>query len=169
MTHSGLLYQLGTHEPTDSEEAADLRQIREFVARHARPFDRSILEGHLTGSAVVVAPDGSGVLLLENDYFRVTKWTGSPAPSADTIPIEGSFGGMAVRSGEPTVVNDTSTYDLSGDGDPRPRSLLANSALRTFRATRRPRRQPRRRIPTVLTRPLITRSNQGLRRGLMTG
>jgi PAS domain S-box-containing protein len=84
-----------------------------------------VLEVVCNEAQILTRATGSGVLLLENDHFRVTKWTGSPAPSADNIPIDGSFVGMAVRSGEPTVVKDTSAYDLSWNGDPRPGSLLA--------------------------------------------
>lgn len=53
---------LAAHVPEDGAEAAHLATIRAFVARHDDPFDRTIAEGHLTGSAFVI--DGRGRLLL---------------------------------------------------------------------------------------------------------
>lgn len=58
--------------PADPEEAADLRQILDFVARHPRPFDRAILEGHLTGSALTVSASGARVLLLH--HRKLQRW-----------------------------------------------------------------------------------------------
>ena len=55
---------LAAHEPADAKEASDLARIRDFVARHADPFDRRIPEGHLTGSAFVLSDSGEGTLLL---------------------------------------------------------------------------------------------------------
>jgi 8-oxo-dGTP pyrophosphatase MutT (NUDIX family) len=63
---------LALHLPADDEEARDLETIAAFVARHERPFDRAILEGHLTGSAITVAHDGSRVLLLH--HRKLDRW-----------------------------------------------------------------------------------------------
>jgi 8-oxo-dGTP pyrophosphatase MutT (NUDIX family) len=63
---------LGRHVPGDDREAEHLRGIREFVARHADPFDRRIPEGHLTGSALVVSRSGDRVLLLH--HRKLQRW-----------------------------------------------------------------------------------------------
>jgi len=58
--------------PADAEEAGDRDQIVAFVRRHERPFDRAILEGHLTGSAITVSADGARVLLLH--HRKLDRW-----------------------------------------------------------------------------------------------
>ena len=58
--------------PADAEEAGDRDQIVAFVKRHERPFDRAILEGHLTGSAITVSADGTRVLLLH--HRKLGRW-----------------------------------------------------------------------------------------------
>jgi 8-oxo-dGTP pyrophosphatase MutT (NUDIX family) len=63
---------LENHPPADDKEAADLRLIRAFVARHRDPFDRRIAEGHLTGAAFVVSDDGARVLLLHHP--KLLRW-----------------------------------------------------------------------------------------------
>jgi len=65
-----LLAELRGHVPTDAKEAADLAEILAFVDRHPDPFDRRIVEGHLTGSAVVVSAAGDRVLLLHHRKLR---------------------------------------------------------------------------------------------------
>jgi 8-oxo-dGTP pyrophosphatase MutT (NUDIX family) len=57
---------LRQHRPRGPEEAADLARILAFVERHPSPFDRSLAEGHLTGSALVVAASGEAFLLLHH-------------------------------------------------------------------------------------------------------
>jgi PAS domain S-box-containing protein len=91
-------------------EKFTLEEVLEVVCNEAQSLTRAT---------------SSWVLLLEGGHFRVTKWTGSPAPSADTISVDGSIGGLAVRRGKPTVVNDMSGYDISCYRDPPPESLLA--------------------------------------------
>lgn len=71
---------LARHEPADEGEADDLRRIRDFVARHVRPFDRSIAEGHLTGSAITIARSGARVLLLH--HRKLERWL-QPGGHAD--------------------------------------------------------------------------------------
>jgi 8-oxo-dGTP pyrophosphatase MutT (NUDIX family) len=69
---SALAYALRRHRPADPEESRDRDRILAFVGRHPRPFDRGILEGHLTGSAVVVSSDGRRVLLLH--HRKLDRW-----------------------------------------------------------------------------------------------
>ncbi len=58
--------------PADEEEARDRDRILEFVLSHEHPFDRGIVEGHLTGSAVTVSADGTRVLLLH--HRKLDRW-----------------------------------------------------------------------------------------------
>jgi 8-oxo-dGTP pyrophosphatase MutT (NUDIX family) len=67
-----LVEALRRHRPADEEEARDRARILDFVLRHERPFDRSIPEGHLTGSAITVSADGSRVLLLR--HRKLDRW-----------------------------------------------------------------------------------------------
>ena len=71
---------LADHACDDDEERDDLERIRDFVARHENPFERSIAEGHLTGSAIVVAEDGRRVLLLH--HLKLDRWL-QPGGHAD--------------------------------------------------------------------------------------
>ena len=67
-----LLRQLKAHVPEGAAEAAHLATIITFVSSHERPFDRGIPEGHLTGSAFVLSPDGRRVLLLH--HRKLDRW-----------------------------------------------------------------------------------------------
>lgn len=62
---------LGAHEPADGRERDDVARVRDFVSRHANPFDRTLVEGHLTGSAFVVDPEGR---LLLTHHRRLDLW-----------------------------------------------------------------------------------------------
>lgn len=77
---------LTRHVPADAEEAADVERIRDFVRRHADPFDRRIREGHLTGSALVVAAGGDRVLLLH--HRKLGRWL-QPGGHADPGETDG--------------------------------------------------------------------------------
>jgi 8-oxo-dGTP pyrophosphatase MutT (NUDIX family) len=87
-----VLESLDRHRPDDQSEAFDLVRIRDFVRRHVDPFDRSLPEGHLTGSALVVARDGSRVLLLR--HRKLERWL-QPGGHAD--PGERSGEVVALR------------------------------------------------------------------------
>jgi 8-oxo-dGTP pyrophosphatase MutT (NUDIX family) len=83
---------LARHAAADPEEAAHLRRIVEFVARHAQPFDRGIVEGHLTGSALVLSAQGDRVLLVH--HRKLQRWL-QPGGHAD--PGEASGEAVALR------------------------------------------------------------------------
>jgi 8-oxo-dGTP pyrophosphatase MutT (NUDIX family) len=84
--------ELLDHRPVDEAEAAHLRQILDFVDRHADPFDRNITEGHLTGSAFVVSHDGTRVLLVH--HKRLDRWL---QPGGHAEPGERSGLKVALR------------------------------------------------------------------------
>jgi len=69
---AALIDSLHRHAPADGEEAHDRDRILAFVLRHERPFDRAVIEGHLTGSAITVSADGSRVLLLH--HRKLDRW-----------------------------------------------------------------------------------------------
>jgi 8-oxo-dGTP pyrophosphatase MutT (NUDIX family) len=69
---AALAEALRRHSPADGPEARDRDRILAFVLRHDHPFDRAILEGHLTGSAITVSADGSHVLLLH--HRKLDRW-----------------------------------------------------------------------------------------------
>ncbi len=83
---------LARHAAADPEEAAHLRRIVEFVGRHARPFDRGIAEGHLTGSALVVSAQADRVLLVH--HRKLQRWL-QPGGHAD--PGETTGEAVALR------------------------------------------------------------------------
>jgi 8-oxo-dGTP pyrophosphatase MutT (NUDIX family) len=58
-----LVAALQTHRADPGAEERHRQLILEFIGRHEHPFDRSIAEGHLTGSALVVEATGGRVLL----------------------------------------------------------------------------------------------------------
>jgi 8-oxo-dGTP pyrophosphatase MutT (NUDIX family) len=88
----GVSEQLTDHRPSDAEEAADLQAIQAFVALHPDPFDRRIVEGHLTGSAIIVSADGTRTLLLH--HRKLDRWL-QPGGHAD--PGESTGEEVALR------------------------------------------------------------------------
>lgn len=87
-----LVARLQGHRCQDAAEARDVARVLEFVAAHPDPFDRRIPEGHLTGSAFVVARDGTRVLLLH--HRKLDRWL-QPGGHAD--PGETSGEAVALR------------------------------------------------------------------------
>jgi 8-oxo-dGTP pyrophosphatase MutT (NUDIX family) len=80
--------------PGDSEEARDRDRVVDFVERHPRPFDRTIHEGHLTGSAITVSADGSRVLLLHHRKLGLWLQPGGHGDPGETTGEE-----VALREG----------------------------------------------------------------------
>lgn len=66
MHRQELLNLLARHRPRFMEESAYLTQAREFVERHPDCFHRDLWPAHVTGSAWVVNPDRSQVLLMHH-------------------------------------------------------------------------------------------------------
>ena len=91
---ASLLAALRRFEPADAEEARDRDRIVDFVERHPRPFDRTIREGHLTGSAITVSADGRRVLLLH--HRKLGLWL---QPGGHGDPGETTGEQVALREG----------------------------------------------------------------------
>ncbi len=104
--------ELTDHVCADTEERADLCRIHDFVERHEDPFDRSIREGHLTGSAILVAEDGRRVVLLH--HLKLDRWL-QPGGHAD--PDESRGEDVALREArEETGIGDLRLHPMA----PRP-------------------------------------------------
>jgi 8-oxo-dGTP pyrophosphatase MutT (NUDIX family) len=115
---------LARHQPADAAEAEDLAQIRAFVARHPDPFDRRILLGHLTGSAIVISADGARTLLLH--HRKLDRWL-QPGGHADPGEAAGEevalrealeetgLAGLVLHAGAPRPL-DVDVHDIPARG-----------------------------------------------------
>ncbi|MEY3243444.1 MAG: hypothetical protein RIR11_4883 [Bacteroidota bacterium] len=72
MNKQDTLNSLQHYKPFDDDDAAFLIQITEFVQKNDDFWQRSNLNGHLTGSAWVVSPNRSKVLLIH--HLKLDKW-----------------------------------------------------------------------------------------------
>jgi len=72
MTQSTVIALLRQHQTEYEEELAFLAQTLSFVAQQEAFWQRSTLEGHLTGSAWVCSADGRAVLLLH--HAKLDRW-----------------------------------------------------------------------------------------------
>lgn len=122
---AALVEALRRHAPADAEEGRDRDRILAFVTRHARPFDRAIPEGHLTGSAVTVSADGSRVLLLH--HRKLDRWlqpgghgdagetTGEQVALREAFE-ESGIAGLALHETAPRPL-DVDVHDIPARGD----------------------------------------------------
>lgn len=67
-----LVDALARHAPADAREAEFRQRMLEFARGTPDPFDRRIPDRHFTGSAFVVSPDLSHVLLMH--HKRLDRW-----------------------------------------------------------------------------------------------
>ncbi|MBN8826198.1 MULTISPECIES: NUDIX hydrolase [Spirosoma] len=75
-----LLYQ---HTPSDFNEKAMTEATIAFVEQHPDCFERSLLIGHVTGSAWIVSPDRQQTLLIH--HRKLDRWL-QPGGHADGDP-----------------------------------------------------------------------------------
>lgn len=78
-----LLTLLRQHNPADASEADMTARTIAFVEANPNCFDRSLLEGHITGSAWITSPDGAQVLLIH--HRKLDRWF-QPGGHADGDP-----------------------------------------------------------------------------------
>ncbi len=83
MHREPLLSLLQQHAPADATEQAMTQATIEFVRENADCFNRSLLIGHVTGSAWVVSPDRQQVLLIH--HRKLDRWL-QPGGHADGDP-----------------------------------------------------------------------------------
>lgn len=67
-----LLSQLERYRPSDHEEGEMRERIMQFVRQHEDCFSRSLLIGHITGSAFVVNPERTHILLTH--HKKLNRW-----------------------------------------------------------------------------------------------
>ncbi len=67
-----LVKQLETHPSFDATEAKSVQRAKNFVMAHKDCFERSHAEGHVTGSAWLLDPSGTRVLLTH--HKKLNKW-----------------------------------------------------------------------------------------------
>ena len=72
MHRQALLELLARHRPFDDREEQALARIQDFVRNNPRCFERSLATGHITGSAWLLNPAGTAVLLTQHRKLR--KW-----------------------------------------------------------------------------------------------
>jgi 8-oxo-dGTP pyrophosphatase MutT (NUDIX family) len=122
---AALIEALRQHTPADAEEARDRDRILAFVARHERPFDRAIGEGHLTGSAITVSVDGSRVLLLH--HRKLGRWLqpgghGDPGETTgEQVALREAFeesgiAGLSLDAAAPRPL-DVDVHDIPARGE----------------------------------------------------
>lgn len=106
-----LIDLLSRHQASDVREEGDRSRMVEFARAHPDPFDRAIPEGHFTGSGLVMAEDGSAVLLLHHP--KLHRWL---QPGGHGEP--GETRGEDVASRE--VMEETGITPRLHPGAPRP-------------------------------------------------
>lgn len=79
---------LARHVAADAKERADLERMRDFAARLERPFSRSQVEAHFTGSAVVVDAAGERIVLVHHGKLKRWLQPGGHADAADAGHME---------------------------------------------------------------------------------
>jgi ADP-ribose pyrophosphatase YjhB (NUDIX family) len=89
-----LLALLRGHAPADPHEARMLAELTAFVEAHPACFERSLLIGHVTGSAWIVGPARERTLLLH--HGKLDKWL-QPGGHCDGSP---DVAGVALREAQ---------------------------------------------------------------------
>lgn len=72
MNRGDLIVRIARHAPFDDTEREMTERLRSFVQAHEDCFQRSLQEGHLTGSAWIVDPARSRTLLVH--HRRLGRW-----------------------------------------------------------------------------------------------
>ncbi len=83
MYRQPLLNLLRSHRPTDAIEQAMTRATIAFVEKNPNCFERSLLTGHITGSAWIVSPNREQMLLIH--HRKLDRWL-QPGGHADGDP-----------------------------------------------------------------------------------
>ena len=83
MHRQPLLTLLRQHMPTDATEATMTAQTIAFVEANPDCLERSLAEGHVTGSAWITSPNGQRVVLIH--HRKLDRWF-QPGGHADGDP-----------------------------------------------------------------------------------
>ena len=83
MHRQPLLQLLQQHAPADPNEEAMTQATIAFIEQYPNCFERSLLIGHVTGSAWIVSPDRTQTLLIH--HRKLDRWL-QPGGHADGDP-----------------------------------------------------------------------------------
>ncbi|MCX6215964.1 NUDIX hydrolase [Spirosoma sp.] len=83
MYRNPLLSLLQQYSPVDTHEQTMTQETIDFVRANPNCFDRSLLVGHITGSAWICSPDRRQVLLIH--HRKLDRWL-QPGGHADGDP-----------------------------------------------------------------------------------
>lgn len=108
MHRERLITLLQGHTPADATEQAMTQATIEFVRAYPDCFDRSLLIGHVTGSAWIVSPDREQVLLIH--HRKLDRWL-QPGGHADGDPDVAS---VALREAQEET--GLTSLKIIGDG-----------------------------------------------------
>ena len=103
-----LLDQLSDYQAAHTGEAETVERFIRFVASQPECFERSLAIGHITGSAWIVTPDGSEVLLTH--HRKLDRWL-QLGGHADGDPDV-----VAVALKEAREESGLEDFELVGDG-----------------------------------------------------
>lgn len=94
-----LLDLLAKHQTDFPEEAAFRQQVEDFLLRNDEFWQRTTLEGHITGSAWVLHPSGGSVLLIH--HKKLDRWLqpGGHVDETDETVAQTAFRELAEECG----------------------------------------------------------------------
>jgi 8-oxo-dGTP pyrophosphatase MutT (NUDIX family) len=72
MTSQSILTLLNNHHPADERERHMTTVAIDFIRSNPDCFERSLLKGHVTGSAWIVNPERTHILLIH--HVKLNKW-----------------------------------------------------------------------------------------------
>lgn len=112
MHRQTLLNLLRQHKPVDTNEQTMTTATIAFVEQYPDCFERSLLTGHITGSAWIVSPDHQQTLLIH--HRKLDRWL-QPGGHADGDP---DVGAVALREAWEETGLTSLRFVNVGDGLP---------------------------------------------------
>jgi 8-oxo-dGTP pyrophosphatase MutT (NUDIX family) len=106
-----LLKAISSYEPWDEQERKHQESMIAFLTREPNCFERSVQEGHVTGSAWIVDPQGTKCLLVH--HKKLNRWL-QPGGHADGNPDVYEVAEQEAReeTGLQTLESDRSVFDI---------------------------------------------------------
>jgi len=108
--HFGILFSEATHRQLLDETNQRLNESesikRTMMALLQKLTLDEVLEIVCSEARQLMNATGSAILLLEDEWLRVTFSTGNPLPVLERLPVTDSLAGIAVAKGQPLLFND---------------------------------------------------------------